>query len=64
MAEIPMDGVAPAIASAIHDATGVRIRALPFTPERVEQITYVPADEVRLRDGRVLVGRTSSSRGS
>ncbi len=26
VAEIPMDGVAPAIASAIYDATGVRIR--------------------------------------
>ncbi len=35
IAEIPMDGMAPAIASAIFDATGVRLRALPFTPERV-----------------------------
>ncbi|MBN1287551.1 MAG: molybdopterin-dependent oxidoreductase, partial [Anaerolineae bacterium] len=35
IAEIPKDGVAPAIASAIHDATGVWINALPFTPERV-----------------------------
>jgi len=35
VAEIPKDGVAPAIASAIHDATGVWIRELPFTPERV-----------------------------
>jgi putative selenate reductase molybdopterin-binding subunit len=35
VAEIPMDGVAPAIASAIYDATGVRLRSLPFTPERV-----------------------------
>ena len=26
---------APAIANAIADATGVRIRSLPFTPERV-----------------------------
>lgn len=30
-----MDGMAPAIASAIFDATGVRIREIPFTPERV-----------------------------
>jgi putative selenate reductase molybdopterin-binding subunit len=37
VAEIPMDGVAPAVASAIYDATGVRLRALPFTPERVWQ---------------------------
>ncbi|MBW7882797.1 MAG: molybdopterin-dependent oxidoreductase [Caldilineaceae bacterium] len=35
VAEIPMDGVAPAVASAIYDATGLRLRALPFTPERV-----------------------------
>ncbi len=35
VAEIPMDGVAPAIASAIFDATGARLRRLPFTPERV-----------------------------
>jgi CO/xanthine dehydrogenase Mo-binding subunit len=27
--------VAPAIANAIHDAIGVRIRALPITPEKV-----------------------------
>ena len=35
IAEIPMDGIAPAIADAIHDATGVWIREVPFTPERV-----------------------------
>lgn len=35
VAEIPKDGVAPAIASAIYDATGVMIREIPFTPERV-----------------------------
>jgi putative selenate reductase molybdopterin-binding subunit len=35
VAEIPKDGVAPALASAIFDATGVRIRSIPFTPERV-----------------------------
>ncbi len=35
VAEIPMDGMAPAIASAIFDATGARIREIPFTPERV-----------------------------
>jgi putative selenate reductase molybdopterin-binding subunit len=35
VAEIPMDGVAPAIANAIYDAVGVRIRDLPITPEKV-----------------------------
>ena len=35
IAEIPKDGVAPAIASAIYNATGVRLRRIPFTPERV-----------------------------
>jgi len=35
IAEIPKDAVAPAVASAIAHATGVRMRSLPFTPERV-----------------------------
>jgi putative selenate reductase molybdopterin-binding subunit len=37
IAEIPKDGVAPAIRNAIADATGARIDAIPFTPERVWQ---------------------------
>src|SRR3970040_1474483 len=32
VAEIPMDGVAPAVANAVHHAVGVRIRDLPITP--------------------------------
>lgn len=35
VAEIPMDGVAPAISNAIYDATGVRLHKIPVTPERV-----------------------------
>ncbi|MEW5958763.1 MAG: molybdopterin cofactor-binding domain-containing protein [Chloroflexota bacterium] len=35
VAEIPKDGVAPALASAIYNAAGVRLRRIPFTPERV-----------------------------
>ncbi|MFP4324273.1 MAG: xanthine dehydrogenase family protein molybdopterin-binding subunit, partial [Anaerolineales bacterium] len=35
IAEIPKDGVAPALGNAIFNATGVRIRRIPFTPERV-----------------------------
>jgi len=37
VAEISIDGVAPAMTSAIHNATGVWMRELPFTPERVQQ---------------------------
>jgi putative selenate reductase molybdopterin-binding subunit len=35
VAEIAIDGVAPAMASALHDATGIWLRDLPCTPERV-----------------------------
>lgn len=34
-AEIPTDGVAPAVVNAIHNAVGVRLREIPATPERV-----------------------------
>jgi putative selenate reductase molybdopterin-binding subunit len=40
VAEIPKDGVAPAISSAIFDATGVRVRQIPFTPERIWRELY------------------------
>ncbi len=35
VAEIPMDGVAPAVANAVHNACGVHIDENPLTPERV-----------------------------
>jgi putative selenate reductase molybdopterin-binding subunit len=35
VSEIAIDGIAPAIVSALHDATGVWVRTLPLTPERV-----------------------------
>ncbi|MFN2138100.1 MAG: molybdopterin-dependent oxidoreductase [Candidatus Promineifilaceae bacterium] len=35
IAEIPKDGVAPALANAVFDATGVRLRRIPLTPQRV-----------------------------
>jgi CO/xanthine dehydrogenase Mo-binding subunit len=35
MAEMPLVPFAPAVATAIHDATGVWLSDLPFTPERV-----------------------------
>lgn len=37
IAEIPKDGVAPALRNAIYNATGLRIDRIPFTPERVWQ---------------------------
>jgi len=33
-----MVGVAPAIANAIYDAIGVRIKDLPITPEKVLEV--------------------------
>ncbi|WP_338709400.1 molybdopterin cofactor-binding domain-containing protein [Streptomyces virginiae] len=35
MAECCINPVAPALANALHDATGVRFRALPLSPERI-----------------------------
>ena len=35
MAEMPLLTLAPAIAAAVYDATGVWLDALPMTPERV-----------------------------
>lgn len=34
-AEIPIDGVAPAVANAIENACGAKVNMLPITPERV-----------------------------
>jgi putative selenate reductase molybdopterin-binding subunit len=35
VAEIPMDGVAPAVANAVLDACGAQVDEIPLTPERV-----------------------------
>ncbi|MHB8554532.1 MAG: molybdopterin-dependent oxidoreductase [Candidatus Dormibacteria bacterium] len=49
IAEIPLDGVAPAVANAVADATGVRIREIPLTPPRVwaalQRAAQAPAGE-------------------
>ena len=37
MAEMPFIPLAPAVAAALHDATGVWFDALPLTPERVQR---------------------------
>src|SRR5579863_4121954 len=33
--EVPTNCIAPAVANAVHDALGIRIRSLPITPEKV-----------------------------
>jgi xanthine dehydrogenase YagR molybdenum-binding subunit len=35
LGEITMVGVAPAIANAVFHATGIRVRTLPITPDRL-----------------------------
>jgi putative selenate reductase molybdopterin-binding subunit len=35
VAEIPLDGVAPAVANAMYDAVGIWMNEIPMTPERV-----------------------------
>ena len=40
IAEIPIDGMAPAVANAVADAVGIRIRQIPLTPERVLRAIY------------------------
>ncbi len=43
VAEIPLDGVAPAVANAVRDAVGVDIDANPLTPEKVWRALRVRA---------------------
>jgi len=45
VAEISIDGVAPALVSAVHDATGVWMRELPLYPERVLQTLLTPKSD-------------------
>jgi putative selenate reductase molybdopterin-binding subunit len=49
VAEIGIDGVAPALASAIHDATGVWVRELPYTPERVWRALHQAVEQPILK---------------
>jgi putative selenate reductase molybdopterin-binding subunit len=48
IAEIPINGPAPAIANAVFHATGVRVREIPLTPERV----LAALEEARARTPR------------
>lgn len=43
VAEIPMDGVAPAVANAVLDACGVQIDSNPITPEKVWRALQQPS---------------------
>jgi len=38
MGECPVNPVAPALANALEDATGIRFRELPFTPDRIYRL--------------------------
>jgi CO/xanthine dehydrogenase Mo-binding subunit len=49
VAEMPLVPFAPAVAAAIHDATGVWLSDLPFTPERV--LAGISADPEREEAG-------------
>jgi putative selenate reductase molybdopterin-binding subunit len=35
VAEIPLDGVAPAVGNAVREACGVDVDIIPMTPERI-----------------------------
>jgi CO/xanthine dehydrogenase Mo-binding subunit len=41
--EIPMDGLAPAVANAIQQAIGIRIREIPITAESIYEALHAPA---------------------
>jgi CO/xanthine dehydrogenase Mo-binding subunit len=46
--ELPMDGGAPAVASAIEDAIGVQVDRIPATPERLMEAWLEAHPEERL----------------
>ncbi len=51
VAEIPMDGVAPAVGNAILDAIGVDVDEIPTTPERVWRAMKAPESPLPLGEG-------------
>ncbi len=42
VAEIPMDGVAPAVGNAILDAVGADLDAIPMLPEHIWKVLHSP----------------------
>jgi putative selenate reductase molybdopterin-binding subunit len=44
VAEIPMDGVAPAVGNAVLDACGASVDANPITPEKVWKVLRMPSE--------------------
>ena len=47
IAEIPIDGMAPAVANAVADALGVRVHQIPLTPERVLLAIYTQTQNAK-----------------
>src|SRR2546425_626441 len=47
IAEIPIDGMAPAVANAVADAIGIRINQIPLTPERVLRAIHTNAQNTK-----------------
>ena len=47
IAEIPIDGMAPAVANAVADALGIRINQIPLTPERVLRAIHAEAETAK-----------------
>lgn len=45
LGEIPLTGVAPAIANAIEDALGIRVNSLPITAEKLLEKIKTPSDD-------------------
>ena len=58
IAESNVNPVAPALANALQDATGVRYRELPLTPERI----YARLDSIKLIAGNLEHGHQEAGR--
>jgi CO/xanthine dehydrogenase Mo-binding subunit len=63
-AEQPLMGIAPAVANAVYDAVGVRIRELPLTPERVWRALKEKKSQDHGQNVRQVAGRRSRTPGS